>query len=149
MRLMRYRPNRGVSGLHQEMDRFLENILPASVTHDGIFAGHLAPPVDIYETGEELVIKAELPGVDKEDIKLSITDNVLILKGEKKISRAVDEENYHRIERVYGSFYRSVELPSRVKAEGIEARFENGVLEIRVPKAEEVKVKEIEIKLPE
>ncbi|UCE27143.1 MAG: response regulator [Candidatus Coatesbacteria bacterium] len=149
MAIVRWSPFRDILAVQNEMNRIFDDLMTRRREEGDVEGGVWAPFLDISETKDEIVVKAEIPGVEKDDIKLSITDNILVLKGEKKMSREVEEENYHRIERVYGSFYRSVELPSRVKADGIEAKFEKGVLEIRIPKAEEAKVKEIEIKLPE
>jgi HSP20 family protein len=143
MAIVRWSPFRDVLAIQNEMNRIFDDLMTRR--REGVWA----PFLDVSETKDDILVKAELPGVSKEDVKLSISDNVLILKGEKKMLREVEDENYHRIERVYGSFYRSVELPSRVKSEGIEAKYENGVLEVRIPKAEEAEVKEIEIKLPE
>jgi HSP20 family protein len=149
MAIVRWSPFRDILAIQNEMNRIFDDLMTRRHEEGDVDGGVWTPFLDISETEEEIVVKAEIPGVAKDDIKLSITDNVLVLKGEKKMSREVEEENYHRIERVYGSFYRSVELPSRVKAEGVEAKFENGVLEVRIPKAEEAKIKEIEIKLPD
>jgi len=149
MAIVRWSPFRDIFAIQNEMNRIFDDLVTRRREEGDVEGGVWAPFLDISETKDEIVVKAEIPGVEKEDIKLSITDNVLVLKGEKKMSREIEEENYHRIERVYGSFYRSVELPSRVNTEGIEAKFENGVLEVRIVKAEESKVKEIEIKLPD
>lgn len=149
MAIVRWSPFRDVLAIQNEMNRIFDDLMSRRQGESDVERGVWAPFLDISETKDDILVKAELPGVAKEDVKLSISDNVLILKGEKKMSRELDDENYHRIERVYGSFYRSVELPSRVNSEGIEAKYENGVLEVRIPKAEEVKVKEIEIKLNE
>lgn len=149
MAIVRWSPFRDLLAIQSEMNRIFDDLMSkrreAGETEGGVWV----PYLDISETKDAVMVKVELPGVKKDDIKVSITDNVLILKGEKKVSRVVEEENFHRIERTYGSFYRSVELPSRVKNEGVEARFDNGVLEIIIQKAEEAKAKEIEIKLPE
>jgi HSP20 family protein len=147
--IVRWSSFRDILTIQNEMNRIFDDLMTGRHEEGNVDGGVWTPFLDISETQDEIVVKAEIPGVEKEDIKLSITDNVLALKGEKKMSREVEEENYHRIERVYGSFYRSVELPSRVKAEGIEANFENGVLEVRIPKAKEANVKKIEIKLPD
>jgi HSP20 family protein len=104
-----------------------------------------APAVDIYETDEKLVIKVELPGLKKEDIDIEVRDNTLTLKGERKFEKEIKRENYHRVERAYGSFQRSFTLPSTVKQEAIEASFKEGILEISLPKAEEAKPKQIKI----
>jgi HSP20 family protein len=149
MAIVRWSPFRDVLAIQNEMNRIFDDLMTRRREEGNVEGGVWAPFLDVSETKDAIIVKAELPGVTKDDVKLSISDNVLILKGEKKMSREVEDENYHRIERVYGSFYRSVELPSRVKSEGIEAKYVDGVLEVRIPKAEEAKVKEIEIKLSE
>ena len=92
-------------------------------------------------------MKAELPGIDKENIEVNLTDHTLTIKGEKKKEEEVKEENYYRCERSYGSFLRSVELPKDVHADKVKASFKNGILEVRVPKTEEAKSKEIKVKV--
>lgn len=104
-----------------------------------------APAVDIYETTEAYVVKAELPGIPKEDVHITVENNVLTLKGERRFEKDETKENYHRVERTYGAFARSFTLPTRVDHEGVQAKFDNGVLTISVPKAAEAKPKRIEI----
>jgi HSP20 family protein len=103
------------------------------------------PAVDVAETEDAINVKVEAPGVKKDDIKISVTNNVLTVRGEKKMEKETSEENYHRIERVYGSFVRSLELPTVVRANKVKASFKDGVLTIVLPKSEEVKPKEIAI----
>ncbi len=104
------------------------------------------PPVDIYETENEIVVKAELPNMDEKDIEVKIENNVLTIKGEKKLEREEKKENYHLIESSYGSFYRSFSLPGNVDADKASAKYEKGVLKITLPKKEEAKPKQIEVK---
>ncbi|HXG52697.1 MAG TPA: Hsp20/alpha crystallin family protein [candidate division Zixibacteria bacterium] len=106
-----------------------------------------APPVDCYEDKDDVVVKAELPGIDRENIEINLTDRMLTIKGEKKREEKIEEKNYYRAERSYGSFVRSVELPREVQAEKAKASFKNGVLEIRIPKTEEAKRREIKVKV--
>jgi HSP20 family protein len=105
------------------------------------------PPVDVFEEKDDIVVKAELPGMTKEDIEVSLTDHTLTIKGEKKKEEEVKEENYYRSERSYGSFVRTLELPTEVYTDKVKATFKNGVLEVRVPKTEEAKTKEIKVKV--
>jgi len=112
---------------------------------EGLISRAWAPAVDIYETDEKMVIKAELPGLRKEDVDIEVRDNTLTLRGERKFEKEIRRENYHRVERAYGSFQRSFTLPSTVKQEAIEAAFKDGILEISLPKAEEAKPKQIKI----
>jgi len=105
------------------------------------------PAVDIFERGEDTVVRAELPDVRKEDLDLKVENNVLTLRGEKRRDETVEQEKYHRSERHYGTFTRSFKLPSTVDTSHIQARYENGVLEIVIPKAEQAKPKQIEVKV--
>ena len=98
-----------------------------------------APSVDIYEDGTELVIKAELPGVTKDDISIALEEDMLVLKGERKSETEVKEDHYHRMERQYGSFFRRLPVPAGTVAEAITASFKDGVLEIRLPRPAEQK----------
>jgi HSP20 family protein len=103
------------------------------------------PPVDIQETPEGYKLLAELPGLTKDDINITLENNVLRLSGERKFEKDVSKESYHRVERTYGTFSRAFALPQQVQAEGVQAGFENGVLTIMVPKAEQAKPRKIEI----
>jgi HSP20 family protein len=110
-----------------------------------ITQGAWAPPVDIYETAESIVLEAELPGMTKDDIVVEVKDNTLTLKGEKKFEREVKEENYHRVERSYGAFQRAFTLPLTVQQDKVKAKFKDGILEITLPKMEEAKPKQIKV----
>ena len=103
------------------------------------------PPVDIQETEDGYKLQAELPGLTKEDIQITLENNVLRLSGERKLEKDVRKESYHRIERTYGTFSRAFALPQQVNGEGVHAAFENGVLTITVPKAEQAKPRKISI----
>lgn len=105
------------------------------------------PTLDVSETKNDYVIKAELPGIDPKDIDISLTNDLLTIKGEKKQEKEEKEENYHLIERSYGSFTRSIRLPGQVQSNKINASFKNGVLKVTLPKTEEAKKKEIKIKV--
>jgi len=101
--------------------------------------GEISPTVDIYEEGNDLVMKAELPGIRKDDLNVVITENRITISGEKKQEEKVEKKDYHWIERSYGSFTRSFRLPENVNGDAAKASFKEGILEIRVPKTEEVK----------
>lgn len=103
------------------------------------------PPVDIQETEEGYRLQAELPGLTKEDIDITLENNVLRLSGERKFERDVKKESFHRVERTYGTFSRAFALPQQVNSEGVQASFENGVLTLLVPKAEQAKPRKITI----
>jgi len=103
------------------------------------------PPVDIQETEEGYRLQAELPGLTKEDIDITLENNVLRLSGERKFERDDKKESFHRVERTYGTFSRAFALPQQVNSEGVQASFENGVLTLLVPKAEQAKPRKISI----
>jgi HSP20 family protein len=105
------------------------------------------PAVDITEKDDEYLVKVELPGVEKNDVQITLESNILTVKGEKKQEKEEKGENYHRMERSYGSFQRSFTLPTTVKSDKIDASFKDGVLSIRLPKSEEAKPKLIEVKV--
>jgi HSP20 family protein len=103
------------------------------------------PAVDLFEEKDDIVVKAELPGMDKDNIQVNLTDQSLTIRGEKKKEEEVKEENYYRSERSYGSFVRTLELPAEVKSDKVKASFKNGVLEVRLPKTEQAKAKEVKV----
>jgi HSP20 family protein len=110
------------------------------------FRGSWVPAVDIYETeNHDLVVRAELPGINREDIEVSVENSTLVLKGEKKLDAEVKDENYRRIERAYGTFHRSFTLPNTVDAARIAAEFKNGVLTVTLPFREEAKPRTVNI----
>jgi HSP20 family protein len=109
--------------------------------------GQWIPALDVAETKDSVVVKAELPGMDPKDIDISLNDGHLTIKGEKKQEREEKEENYHFIERSYGSFVRSVQLPKEVKTDNVNASYKNGVLKVVLPKSEKAKTKEVKIKV--
>ena len=105
----------------------------------------MSPSVDIFEDGDEVVVKAEVPGVKKEDLDVTITENSLTISGEKKQEEKVEKKDYHRVERSYGSFSRSFRLPENVNGAKAKAKFTDGLLEVRLPRTKEAKQKKIEI----
>ena len=149
-----WRPFTDVSRWERDMDRMMEDFFgrrARSWWPENWFPRHemevRAPALDVFEDKDDVVVKAELPGIDKENIEVNLTDNRLTIKGEKKKEEEIKEENYYRSERSYGSFVRSVELPKAVLADKVKASFKNGILEVRVPKTEEAKAKEIKVKV--
>lgn len=108
-----------------------------------------APAVDIYETEQNLVVKAELPGVDPKDVEVRIENQTLFIRGERKFEKDVKEQNYHRVERSYGAFARSFTLPNTVNAEDVKAEYKNGILTLTLAKREEAKPKTIKIQVSE
>jgi len=146
MSLMRWRPSRELSTIREEMNRLFDEFFTGSPERRReLLEGEWAPSVDIAETDENVVVTAELPGVNQDEVNISVINNVLTLKGEKKEEKEIKKENYHRIERNYGSFQRSVSLPTGVQADKAKATYKDGVLTITIPKAEEAKPKSIKI----
>lgn len=139
------RPFRELSTLRREMDN-LWNRFFGETTLPSVFAKEWAPTVDVSETKEHVVVKAEMPGLEAKDIDVSLSGDLLTIKGEKKKEEEKKDEHYHYRERYAGSFQRSLRLPVAVKGEKVEATFKNGVLTITLPKAEEAKKKAIKIK---
>ncbi|MBI2876004.1 MAG: Hsp20/alpha crystallin family protein, partial [Candidatus Tectomicrobia bacterium] len=134
MALVRWDPFRELATLQERMSRlFEEGGFPLRGTAERAVRTW-APPVDIYETDKEVILKAELPGIDPQDFSVEVRDNTLILKGERKLEKEVKEENYHQIERYYGTFQRSFMLPSSVQQDQVKARYRDGILEITLPK---------------
>ena len=136
--------SRGLTSLQDQVNRLFEG----SFTRDRSDHADLAtwaPPVDIYETENELVVKADLPDLQEEDIDVRVVSNMLTIRGERKFEKGVNEDNYLRVERAYGPFTRSFSLPNTVKSEGIHAGYHNGVLTLHMAKREESKPKQIKI----
>ena len=144
MALVRWTPFRDLVAIQDEMNRLFEDFVRRSTRESD--RGAWLPVMDISESEDKITVHMDLPGVKKEDVKISITGNQLCISGERKQEREVEGENYHRIERSYGSFYRCVELPNRIDSNNVIAKVKDGVLTIELPKAEEVKPKAIEVK---
>jgi len=139
------RPMQDILSFENEISRLFQDL--ATRGQEGEAPSVWAPRVDIEEDRESYVVKAELPGMKLEDIKISIADNQLVIRGEKRREVESKDKTYHRVERVYGSFERAFTLTKAVAAEKIEAIYRDGVLTVRVPKAEEAKAREIQIKI--
>jgi HSP20 family protein len=146
MNIVGYTPFREFRTLQNEMNRLFADLTPDTFGREDTMSGAWNPKVDIFENKENLFLEAELPGMKQEDFDLTIEDNVLTLKGERKFEKKTDDENYHRVERAYGSFARSFTLPQTVSADGAKAEFNDGVLRVALPKREEAKARKIEIK---
>ncbi|MGD0697498.1 MAG: Hsp20/alpha crystallin family protein [Terriglobia bacterium] len=145
MAIVRWEPFRDLVATQDRFNRLFNEAL--SPLFEGSAAGtqNWAPAVDIYENDQNVVLKAELAGVDPKDVEVRVEDGTLYLKGERKYEKEVKEENYHRIERSYGSFMRSFPLPNSVDADKAAADYKNGVLTLTLPKREESKPKAIKI----
>ena len=123
------------------VDRMFDKVVPALFAEQG----GIFPEFDIAETGEHIIVKADLPGIDVDDLDINVVNNVLTVRGERKEEYEESKEQYHRIERRCGSFHRSFTLPAAVDTEGIEAHYKDGVLTLKIPKSEAAKPKRIEI----
>jgi len=144
MTLVRWDPYRELLSVHDRVNRLFSN---AFTRTDGEEAsGFWVPPVDIYEEGDNLILKAELPGVRKEDLDVSVENNLLTLSGERRQESEVKEDQFHRLERFYGKFTRSFTLPVGIQTGHIHAEVRDGILTVTLPKAEEAKPKRIQIK---
>jgi HSP20 family protein len=133
--------------LRKEMDRLWDSFFESRPDRRVREEGEWLPSLDVAETKGDLVVKAELPGMDPKDIEISLSEGVLTIRGEKKQEKEEKEEGYHVIERSYGSFTRSIRLPKDVQNDKINASFKNGVLKVVLPKSEEAKKREIKIKV--
>jgi HSP20 family protein len=154
MALIRWNPTRELSGvptdlwnIQRNVHRLFDDFLRGGIQDDGSKVSLWTPAVDISEHDNEYRVRVELPGISKDDVKITIESNILTIRGEKKLERDVKEEDMHRMERVYGSFQRSFTLPTVVKENEINAVYKDGILTISLPKAEEAKPKQIEVKV--
>lgn len=144
MAIVRYGPVFPMAAQNQ-LERFLRETFSPVLGEEEASTRTWAPPVDIYENGESLVLKAELPGVNPDDVEIRVEDNTLYLKGERKFEKDVQEQNYHRVERSYGTFTRTFSLPNSIDADKVAANYKDGVLTLTMPKKEEAKPKTIKI----
>lgn len=145
MNIVKYDPFLDLKTLQNEMNRLFSGSFSRS-SQDEVLRGAWSPSVDIFENKNEIVLEAELPGMNSEDVNISIENNVLTLHGERKFEKKDESDNFHRVERSYGSFTRSFTLPPTVSSESTNAEFENGVLRLTLAKREEAKPRRIEIK---
>ena len=145
MSIVRYDPFRDLRTLQDEVNRLFSTNIGRAFGDEGIARGAWNPSVDIYENKDQIVLEAELPGMNREDFDLTVENNVITLRGERRFEKKDDGDNYHRVERSYGSFTRSFTLPQTVSADGAQAEYRNGVLRVTLPKREEVKARRIEI----
>ncbi len=148
MAIVRWDPFRDLVTLQERMNRMFDESFRGasrSGSEDWALGGAWAPAVDIYEQDGNIVLKAELPGVDPKQVDVRLESNTLTLSGERKVDHEVKQEHYHRVERAYGSFTRSFTLPSTVDQEKIKADYKDGVLKVTLPKREEAKPKQISI----
>ncbi|RLB07000.1 MAG: Hsp20/alpha crystallin family protein [Deltaproteobacteria bacterium] len=145
MALIPWRPFRELDTLRREMDRLWDRFFSERPLE--WLGGQWTPSLDVSETKDKVVVKAEIPGIDPKDIDVSLSNGVLTIKGEKKQEREEKDENYHLVERSYGSFSRAVRLPAEVQEDKVKASYKDGVLKITLPKTERAKEKEIKIEV--
>jgi HSP20 family protein len=145
MELVRWEPFEGWNRLHSRINDLFDESLSRARAVPGATAGAWLPPVDILESKDAYLVRAELPGMKKEDFNLEVNDGTLTLSGERKAETVNNGVEYHRSERVHGKFSRSFYLPQTVKQDGIKATYHDGILEIHVPKVEEAKPRQIAI----
>ena len=146
MNIVKYDPFRELRSLQEEMNRMFNVGVSRAGSQEDIFKWAWSPSVDIFENEDKITLEAELAGMKPEDVEVSIENNVITLKGERNFEKNEKTENYHRVERSYGSFTRSFNLPRTVVSDEVEASFENGILRVVLPKREEAKARKIEIK---
>jgi len=139
MAIIRWDPFREMTSLQGQVDRLVDSMWSGR-------QGSWVPAVDVFDQHDAVVLKAELAGMRPDDIKIEVEDNVLTIKGERSFSEKIDDERYYRVERRFGSFQRSLALPQGVKADEIEAAYEDGILQVRVPKAPVEQPRRIEVK---
>ncbi len=146
MAIVRWDPFRDVLALQERINRLFEDSLSRPRgREEPTVPGVWSPQVDIFETDDSIVLKAELPGIDKKDVTIELKDNTISLSGERKFEKKIKEENYHRVERSYGTFSRSFTLPSNIVKDKIKAEMVDGVLEISLPKTQESKPTQIKV----
>jgi len=144
----RCNPASDFSVMEQQMNRLFDSFLSyRTLDDDGVVSSHFVPATDVAEFDDHYLVTVDLPGLKKDDLKITLENNSLTISGEKKFENEEKKDSYHRIERGYGKFERSFTLPKFVKAEKIDANFKDGVLSLSVPKAEEAKQKTIEVKV--
>src|SRR5437879_5337983 len=141
--LTQLEPFGATTSLQDQVNRWFTDVFERKRDESSLTAW--APSVDVYETEHELVVKADLPEVDPQDLDIRVENNVLTIRGERKFEKKVNEDNYLRVERAYGSFSRSFSLANSVNAEAIKADYHNGVLTLTLPKREEAKPKQIKV----
>jgi HSP20 family protein len=146
---MRFDPFRDLAALQDRIDQLFEDRLGRGRnlwgTGEALEGTPWAPAVDIVETDNEIVLKADLPGIDPKDVDIQVHDGTLTLRGERKVESDVKEDDFRRVERVYGTFVRSFAIPQTVDAEHVSANYRNGVLELKLPKRPEAKPKQIKV----
>jgi HSP20 family protein len=147
MAISRWDPFRDVLALQNRMNSLFHEYNRTQGEGDALTTAAFVPPVDIYEDEHKIVLKLEVPGLKESDLDIQLENNVLTVKGERKFEKEEKEENFHRIERRYGSFYRSFTVPNTVNAESVKASYDAGVLKLELEKRPEAKPKQIKVEI--
>jgi HSP20 family protein len=145
MAIVRWEPLREFATLQNEMNRLFGSVFDAPPQGNGGALRRWMPAMDLVETGESFVLRADLPGMSEADVNIEVEERVLTISGERKAEQTEDKDGYHRVERAFGSFSRSLTLPEGVDAEAVTATFDRGVLEVRIPKPEQRKPRKVSI----
>jgi HSP20 family protein len=145
MTIVRWEPLRELGSLQNEMNRLFNTVFDAPAPGTGSAMRRWMPAMDLVESDDHFVLRADLPGMSEDDIKIELEDGTLTVSGERKAEHETNAEGYYRVERAFGAFSRSLTLPKGVDAEAVGASFDRGVLEVRIPKPEERKPRRIEI----
>lgn len=145
MTILRWEPARELGAIQQEMNRLFGAAFDTSSAGNGGSGSHWIPPMDLVEEGEEFVLRADLPGVSEDDVNVELQDNVLSISGRRESEQEDRRQGYYRVERATGAFSRALTLPEGIDPDNIKASFDNGVLEVRVPKPEERKPRKVSI----
>ncbi len=145
--LTKWEPVSDLVSLQDEMNRLFLDFFGRTPGRRLVGDSLWAPVMDIEETKDDIIVKAEIPGMTKEDVKIQVTGDIITISGERKREEETKDKTYHRIERSYGQFQRMITLPSEVQSAKAKASYENGVLTIKLPKSEEIKPKEISIEV--
>jgi HSP20 family protein len=145
MTIVRWEPLRELNSLQSEMNRLFNTVFDAPTGGSGSVLRRWVPPMDLVEAGDHFVLRADLPGMSEEDIQIEFEDSTLTISGERKSEHEEREEGFHRVERSFGAFARSLTLPKGINGDAVTASFDRGVLEVRIPKPEERKPRRIAI----
>jgi HSP20 family protein len=145
MAIVRWEPLREFATLQNEMNRLFGSVFDTPAQGNGGTLRRWMPAMDLVETGDHFVLRADLPGLSEEDVNIEVEERVLTISGERKAEQVENKDGYHRVERAFGTFSRSLTIPEGVNAEAVSASFDRGVLEVRIPKPEERKPRKISI----
>ncbi len=147
MAITRWDPFREMTTLQNRLNSIFQDFNRGNAENEPVATAAFVPPVDIYEDGQKIVLKLEVPGMKQEDLDIQLENNTLIVRGERKFEKEEKEENFHRIERRYGSFYRAFTIPNTVNPDSVKADYDAGVLSIKLEKRAEAKPKQIKVQV--